>query len=368
MEGVQHNTYDVEFYGPNPLTGVWYLAALRAAEEMARAVGDDEFASRCRRLFKQGSAWMDEHLFNGEFYVQQIRTPASVEETLPELRVGMGETDLADLEYQMGNGCLVDQLVGQYAAHVAGLGHLLEPEQVRTALRSLFRYNYRSELYDHWNVMRTFALADESALLICTWPHGDRPKVPFPYFGEVMTGFEYQAAVHMIYEGLVDEGVTVIDAIRARFDGRRRNPWNEQECGHHYARAMASWAALLALSGFRYSGVRQRLELAPRWRPESFRCLWTAPPGWGMVKQTMSGAEQVVRWEATQGNLAVRELLCGTFGGATLRRVRVDLGGRSIPLEAYRGEGRVEISLREPVLLCPGHDLNVRLELEAEPD
>ncbi|NLF01419.1 MAG: hypothetical protein GX601_10635, partial [Anaerolineales bacterium] len=242
MEGVQHNTYDVEFYGPNPLSGVYYLGGLRAAEEMARAAGDEPFAARCRQLFAQGSAWIDEHLFNGEYYRQELRVPASLDETRPELRAGMGETDLSDPDFQLGNGCLVDQLVGQYLAHVVGLGHLLDPGHVRTALESVFRYNFRRELYDHWNVMRTFALADESALLICSWPHGGRPRVPFPYFSEVMTGFEYQAAAHMIYEGLIDEGLAVVEAIRARFDGARRNPWNEQECGHHYARAMASWA------------------------------------------------------------------------------------------------------------------------------
>ena len=191
MEGVQHNTYDIEFFGPNPLSGIWYLGALRAAAEMAQAVDDGEFADKCQTLFKRGAAWIDAHLFNGEYYVQQIRTPASLDETLPELRAGLGETNLADPDFQLGNGCLIDQLVGQHMAHVVGLGHLLDRGNVRTALRSLFRHNFRRTLHSPWNNMRTYALGDEAALLVGSWPHGDRPRVPFPYWAEVMTGFEY---------------------------------------------------------------------------------------------------------------------------------------------------------------------------------
>ena len=232
---MQHNTYDIEFFGPNPLSGIWYLGALRAAAEMAQAVGDGEFADKCQTLFKRGAAWIDAHLFNGEYYVQQIRTPASLDETLSELRAGLGETNLTDPNFQMGTCCLIDQLVGQYMAHVVGLGHLLDRENVRTALRSLYRYNFRRNLHSHWNNMRTYALSDEAALLVGSWPHGDRPRVPFPYWAEVMTGFEYQAAAHMICEGLIEEGLEIIAAIRRRFDGERRNPWNEPEAGHHYA-------------------------------------------------------------------------------------------------------------------------------------
>jgi len=273
---------------------------------------------------------IDAHLFNGEYYVQQIQTPSSLDKTRPELRAGMGETDLADPDFQLGNGCLIDQLVGQYMAHVVGLGYLLQPEKVKTALRSLFRYNFRQDLYDHWNHMRTFALADESALLICSWPHSDRPKAPFPYFSEVMTGFEYQAAARMIYEGLVEEGLTVMDAIRARFDGYRRSPWNEQECGHHYARAMASWAALLALSSFHYSAVSGQLQLAPHWKAEAFRCVRVIPSGWGVVTQTLEAEEQTVRSDSCSALPFPRRLptplSAAAFGPPARRRGRRPAG------------------------------------------
>ena len=92
MEGVQHNTYDVEFVGPNPLCGVWYLGALRASEEMATAVGDMDSARQYRNLFQQGSKWIDDNLFNGEFYIQKVGS-VPTHEVAKGLLVGMGTVD-----------------------------------------------------------------------------------------------------------------------------------------------------------------------------------------------------------------------------------------------------------------------------------
>ena len=361
MEGVQHNTYDIEFFGPNPLSGIWYLGALRAAAEMAQAVGDGEFADKCQTLFKRGAAWIDAHLFNGEYYVQQIRSPASLDETLPELRAGLGETNLTDPDFQMGTCCLIDQLVGQYMAHVVGLGHLLDRENVRTALRSLYRYNFRRNLHSHWNNMRTYALGDEAALLVGSWPHGDRPRVPFPYWAEVMTGFEYQAAAHMICEGLIEEELEIIAAIRRRFDGERRNPWNEPEAGHHYARAMASWAAIPALSGFQYSAVSERLELAPRWRPYDFQCVWTAGSGWGTVQQGIEDHEQSVRWQVLSGELAVQEMVYALPPDARVETVTVELGSEPVLSMWTQRSGLVTITLTRPLHAAAGQNLVVRM-------
>ena len=365
MEGVQHNTYDVEFFGPNPLTGIWYLGALRAAEEMARAVGDESFAQRCRTLFQKGSEWIDSHLFNGEYYVQKLQVPSSCEQVRPELWAGMGAKDLREPEFQLGEGCLIDQLVGQYMAHVVGLGYLLQPTHVRAAAEAIFRYNFRENLFDHWNNLRTFALNDESALLICSWPRGGRPKVPFPYFAEVMTGFEYQAAALMIYEGLVEEGLRVAEAVRARFDGHRRNPWNEQECGHHYARAMAAWALILALSGFRYSAVRQELELQPRWWQEGeLRCPWAIPTGWGMVTHAQAISEHVIRWEVLQGQLRLRSMryllpLDGQRIGAT-----VAIQGEPVHAQLLREGKALVLMLESATTIAAGQELVVRLQPE----
>jgi uncharacterized protein (DUF608 family) len=286
MEGVQHNTYDVEFYGPNPLCGIYYLGALRACEEMARVVGDTASAAEYRRLFESGSKWIDANLFNGEYYVQQIRG-VEKEKIAASLRSEMGSADTVDPQYQVGAGCLVDQLLGQYLAEIGGLGDLVSPANARKALAAIYRYNYKRNLLEHDTVQRTFALNDEAAIVICDYGKAERPRIPFPYYAEVMTGFEYAAATHMIMAGMRREGLECIGNIRARYDGEKRSPWDEAECGHHYARAMAAWSGVLALSGFRYHGGEQAVEIQA---PAGHRCFWATATGWGTFAVTAPGA------------------------------------------------------------------------------
>ena len=291
MEGVQHNTYDVEFYGPNPMCGIYYLGALRAGEEMARAAGDKASAEIYRKLFEQGSRWIDANLFNGEYYVQQIKGFRK-EEIADNLRSDMGSENTEAPEYQLGAGCLVDQLVGQYLADICGLGALVAPEKIRATLRSIYRYNYKRSLAGHNNTERTFALNNEASVVICDYGKAERPHIPFPYFAETMTGFEYTAAVLMMNWGMVDEGLECIRNIRLRYDGEKRNPWDEAECGHHYARAMSAWSAVLALSGFSYNGASKSVVATPLVRKDNFNCFWSTGTGWGtfVLRQHSSGA------------------------------------------------------------------------------
>lgn len=307
MEGCQHNTMDVEYYGPNPQMGTWYLGALRAMEEMARYLGEDDFAAKCRRLFASGSAWMDEHLFNGDYYEHQIRPPKQDELILDGLRVGMGAVSLEEPALQLGAGCLVDQLVGQYFAHVCGLGYLLDKRKVRKTLQSIMRFNFQQGFDKHFNHLRSFVLGDESALLMATYPRGRRPKRPFPYFNEVMTGFEYTAAVHMLYEGQNAPGLKAIGAVRARYDGLKRNPFDEAECGHHYARAMAAWAAVLALSGFQYSAVTGRMQFAAR----AGKHFWSNGSAWGTCSVTTAKGKHSATLTVLSGSLTLSSFALG---------------------------------------------------------
>ena len=185
MEGCQHNTMDVEYYGPNPQMGVWYLGALRAAEEMARHLGEADFAATCRDLFERGSAWIDANLFNGEYYEHEIRPPKSAADVAPSLLIGMGAADLGNPDYQLGPGCLVDQLVGQYMAHVCGLGYLLDPGHVRMTLRSIMKYNYREGFTDHFNVMRSYVARRRSRAADGELPAGPaRQPLPLLHRGD----------------------------------------------------------------------------------------------------------------------------------------------------------------------------------------
>ena len=280
MEGCQHNTMDVEYYGPNPQMGIWYLGALRAMEEMARHLYEFEFADDCRRLYENGSAWIDANLFNGEYYEHEIR-PASGRDVIHGMLMhsSMGAADPSEPVLQLGAGCLVDQLVGQFLAHVCGLGYVVDEANVKATLRGIMRHNFKENMYGHFNHMRSYVLNDEAALLMATYPRGNRPARPFPYYNEVMTGFEYTAAVGMLYEGDIENGLKCIGAIRDRYDGERRNPFDEAECGHHYARAMASWAAILALTGFQYSAVERRIAFAAP--DEERRHFWSSGHAWG---------------------------------------------------------------------------------------
>ena len=336
MEGVQHNTYDVEFIGPNPLCGIWYLGALRAGEEMARAVGDTDSAGEYHRLFTQGSQWIDQNLFNGEFYIQKIQ-PVAKANIARGLQAGMGTVDTMHPNFQLGEGCLVDQLVGQYFAQIAGLGLLLDAENVKKALRSIYKYNYKRTLYDHESVQRVFALNDESALVICDYPHGKRPETPFPYYAEVMTGFEYSAAILMLFMGMTSEGVELIENIRRRYDGERRNPWDEAECGHHYARAMASWGAVVALCGFHYHGGEKSAVIQPRTRQGKFVGFWSTGTGWGAFSQVAEPRATRVSLAVAHGELTCRSLtLTGKAGAKVASSAR--LGTASLPHQ-LRGSG-----------------------------
>jgi len=309
MEGVQHNTMDVEYYGPNPQMTFWYLGALRAAGEMASYLGDDDFAATCRPLFERGSAWIDEHLFNGEYYEHHVR-PVEDASLIPKgLVIGMGARNLKSPDYQLAGGCLVDQLVGQFMAHVCGLGYLAKRENIRTTLASIRKYNHRDNLYDHFNPLRSFALDGEAGLLMADYPK-ERPAKPFPYFGEVMTGFEYTAAIGMLYEGMTEEGLAAIRDVRARYDGRKRSPFDEAECGHHYARAMASWAAVLALTGFEYSAVEKSMTFAPK----PGRWFWSNGYAWGVCELRLSGGSAHIRLEVLEGRLELARFHLSGFG------------------------------------------------------
>ncbi len=309
MEGVQHNTMDVEYYGPNPQMGIWYLGALRSVAEMAKYMGDKEFATNCLAMYGNGRKWIDENLFNGEYYIHKIQLPQSVDDINPGLIIGMGAKDSFNPEYQLGEGCLVDQLVGQYVAHITGLGYLVEPDNVKTTLNSIMKYNYKENLRDHFNSFRTFALGDEAALLMASYPYS-RPEDPFPYFTEVMTGFEYTAAVGMLYEDQMENGLKCISSIRDRYDGNKRSPFDEAECGHHYGRAMASWSAVMALTGFHYSAVTGEMSINSV--PGNY--FWSNGYAYGTVNITDETTNKLVVINVLGGSLKIENLILNGYG------------------------------------------------------
>ncbi|MGN0833613.1 MAG: GH116 family glycosyl-hydrolase [Kiritimatiellia bacterium] len=245
MEGCQHNTMDVEYYGPNPQMEFLYLAALKASAAMADACGETAFAADCRALAAQGSAWTERNLFNGSYYEHRIVPPqGKVADGLRHR--SMGAKDLADPDFQLGAGCLVDQLVGDYASRAVGLGPVADEDHARTTLRTILGQCRRAPDDESFNPMRSYALAGETSLRMAWYPPGRFPRSPFPYYRETMTGFEYVVAANLAQRGQFAAAERVVRDIRDRYDGRKRNPFDEAECGHHYARALDAWSVLQA--------------------------------------------------------------------------------------------------------------------------
>jgi uncharacterized protein (DUF608 family) len=356
LEGVQHNTYDVEFYGPNPMCGIYYLAALRAGAEMADAVGDSSSSREYQSLFEQGRRWIDANLFNGEYYVQKIRSFRAAE-IAPSLRGGMGAENSETPEFQVGAGCLVDQLVGQYLADAGRMGPLVSPDNIRKTLAAIYKYNARRTLAHHDNVARTYALNDEAAIVICDYAKAERPRIPFPYFSEAWTGLEYTLASLMISWGMVREGIEVIRNTRLRYDGEKRNPWDEAECGHHYARAMSSWSTLVALSGFGYDGVKFAVVAVPRIPHDHFDCFWASATGWGIFSYRSSNAGAHFTLSVITGTLQCRSCEITAAGGsATVRR-----GETILSNSVERQSATVIVNLHQPIQLTAGDKLEIEV-------
>lgn len=329
MEGRQHNTMDVDYFGPNPQMGFWYLGALKAGREMAIAMNDTELARKCDDLAKKGSAWMDQNLFNGEYYEHKITNPKTFDFLNWEK-----DSTVTLPDYQLGKGCLVDQLVGQMMAHMVGLGYLADREHIQTTLKSIMKYNYLDNFADHFNNMRSYVLGDEAGLLMASWPKG-RLKVPFPYFAESMTGFEYCAAVGMLYEGQTDDALKCLTAIRNRFDGRKRNPFNEPECGYHYARSMTSWNTVLAWSQFHYSGVTEAMTITAK--PGTY--FWSNGSAWGTCLVKRVGAKTDVSLTVLNGKVGLRTFTV-QGGGSHLFAKRQEVAeGKTIDF-TVNGSGR----------------------------
>lgn len=356
MTGVQHNTYDIEFFGPNPFCSVYYLGALHAAEEMAHAVGDESAASLYRPIFEKGSRWVDEHLFQGEFYIQQIRGYPT-DEIASQLRAGMGGEDTKDPQFQVGSGCLADQLIGQYLAAVAGMGPLVSPHNIRTTMESIYRYNYKSTLVGHDCVQRTYALNDEGALMVCDYGKAERPHVPFPYFAEAWTGTEYLVASLLFYVGMIEEGIHVVTTARARYDGRKRNPWDEEECGHHYARAMSSWSMVVMLSGFHYAGDSATVTVVPRLPARPFRSFWSTGTGWGTFSLERRPTGTLLQIHVISGKLSCSS--CIVAGSGIQASARLD--AQTYPLRIEQEDKRIKLRFPETLTLAEGMGIEIEV-------
>ncbi|PSL05144.1 uncharacterized protein (DUF608 family) [Haloactinopolyspora alba] len=333
LRGVQPSTHDIDLCGVNSFMGTFWLAALRAGAEMARRMADDQAARELTELFRLGSASYDELLFDGEYYTQVLDD---------------GESP----DFQWGAGCLSDQLIGQWWAHELDLGYLLPADHVRSALSAVVRHNLREGFRDFHHDYRVFADADDTGLLMCSWPKGGRPDVPTRYADEVWTGSEYQVAAHCLREGLDAEAGRILDGLWTRYDGRRRNPYNEIECGDHYARSMAGWSVLDALSGVRFDAPSGRLTLRGD-RNGTWPVVLDG--GWG----SLTVEDEALRLSCASGRFALRRIKLDAV--AWPHDPTCDVDGVNAPAFSIRrtADGPA-IEFGHEVRLAPGQSMRIR--------
>jgi non-lysosomal glucosylceramidase len=335
----QHNTLDAEWYGEVAWLSGLYLAALRAGERMALEMKDSQFAARCQQILDKGRKNFVDKMWNGEYFIQ-VGDPAHPNS------VG---------SY---NGCEIDQVLGQSWAWQVNLGYVLPKEQTRQALKSLWKYNFTPDVgpyREKYKRGRWYAMAGEAGTLMCTWPKGESQRVTTNYdyyFNECMNGFEHQLAGHMIWEDMLLEGFAIERAIHDRYHALRRNPWNEVECGDHYARSMASFGVYLAACGYEYHGPKAHLGFAPRLTPDDFKAAFTAAEGWGTFKAQYEGSRQKVQVGIKYGKLKLRSLSLTAKEGFRPLTVKADLDGKPVKAQVGIRQGKLMISLN-PVVIVP---------------
>jgi uncharacterized protein (DUF608 family) len=346
LQDDQWNTYDEALHGVTSFISGYYLAALRAGEAWARRVGETSAAERFHAVFELGQSKLISLCWNGEYFQQN----------LPDYLTRHGE---------VGPGCMSDQLIGQWWAHQLGLGYILPKDKVVQALQSVFKYNFKADLTGWKHSPRAFAGDKDKGLIICTWPKGGRPNHVMLYSDEVWTGIEYQVAAHMMFEGMVQEGLLIAKGARDRYDGIPRapilrNPWNEIECGGHYARAMSSWSMLLALSGWEYDGPAAKLKFTPcRHNVGPFRSLFTGPEGWGSLSQSSRGESESREIRVVEGKLNVSEITLNCSG--VPKKIRARKGGHTADCHFTARDGVAVVTFEKPMTLKAGESLEVRL-------
>lgn len=347
LSGRQHHTLDVELFGVHAWLTGHYLGALLACAQIAEHLGDRDFAAECRAVYEKGFRRLPEETFNGEYFVQKLDLK---DRSVPE-RFGVTgyywHEEAQEIKYQIGTGCPIDTPLAQWYCNLYGIGKVFPDRENRAVLQSIFRRNFKESMRDVTNTWRVYCLNDEAGVQICTWdPPESRPVIPLSYNSEMMTGFEWAFACHLIAEKMIGEGMKIIHALRDRYDGHKRNPWNEIECGSNYARSMASFGLLMAFSGFKFDRGAQMLGFnfkLPQERQNTFWCLGDV---WGNYAE--DGRTGLLTVE--QGAFTLRRLLLpGTV--TKIRRNGAEVPFRQLP------EGGAELAA--PVVISAGSPLEI---------
>jgi uncharacterized protein (DUF608 family) len=348
IEGEQPNTYDISFYGKNMFIGALYLAALKAFEKMANLVYDDDFKEKCIKRLNNGKKNYDDSLWNGEYWIQ----------TYDEKKHHSS---------QYGIGCLSDQLFGQFWAYMLELGSLLPKEKINITLDSIMKYNFMENFHGFVQKSRIFASEHDKGLLICSWPKGKRPKIPMGYSDEVWTGIEYEVAALMMENDKIDSALKILNAIRDRYDGRYRNPWNEVECGDHYVRAMSSWRIYEAAIGYHWNALENRINFLPRFKNNPMQALFITNSSWGMIRREYDGNNLSITIKPLFGELNLKILRTWNLEESIDHIFEVSIDGLSLKkdnVDINVLNDIIEIKFKENLQIASNQELNVKLKSE----
>lgn len=340
MFGRQHHTLDVEMFGANSWLTGYYHGALLACAEMAEVMGENDLAKEYRDLRDKGHKWIEENTFNGDHYIQKIDVKSTDvldmygNSNSIGIRNGYFDSQVGEIKYQYQNGCYIDQVVADWHADLMGLPNIFYPENRKKALESIYKLNFKS-MRDLSNPCRIYACDDEKGVVNCVWAEGvQKPKITVPYTEEVFTGFEYALACNMLQCGMEDKAVEIVKAIRDRYDGKKRNPWAEIECGTNYARAMASYSLLIAYSGFKYDLSKSMIGFKPVKNGSYF---WSIEGAWGDVKITKTAVKLTVLY----GEINLKEFL------HSLDSVKsVKLNGKAVDFTAENDKINMNVNLK----------------------
>ncbi|MDC0584194.1 non-lysosomal glucosylceramidase [Bacteroidales bacterium] len=352
LTGGQHNTLDADWYGKVTWLSLYYTAALRAMGAMAEDIGDAEYAEFCRATAENGKNYIEHHLFNGEYFFHE---GDSLHPDSPGTYTG--------LEYS--------QLLGQSWAYQAGLGVILDSAKVRTALASMWRYNFTTDVDTFRKVHPTgrwYAMPGEGGLIACTWPQGgeevlDKGDPRFAaYNNECQNGYEYAATSTMMWHGMPYHSLAHIWYMdQNRYHGSKRNPYCEIEWGLHYARSMASYGHFIAVSGFDYHGPKGYIAFSPKITPHNFKSAFTAAEGWGTFRQTQSKNKQTASISLAYGKLNLNKLALTIPIGEVVNKVMVKHNNKRIKVESHQEENKIMLQLLSQIKIKENDELSVQL-------
>ncbi len=357
LAGPQHGM-DSSHGGTSSWMGSMYLAALAASEKMALLKNETAAAARYRKILRVGAKNQDEKLFNGEYFIQ-----------IPD------ETPRKDYN----TGCYTDQMLGQWWAHLADLGQIYPRDHVKSAMSSLFKYNFRTDFYGFEQLPRKFVKDEEPAMVQCTWPRGGRPAPEFTmlHADEVKVCITYAVAGLMAFNGQLEEAFALTRANHERADGRLRtglantpwsglgtsgNPYGDDMAGKFYARTLSVWSLLIACQGETVDGPAGAIGFAPVWKPEDHVSFFSAAEGWGLFEQTRNGAGQSEKIALKSGQLPLRRLTFALAENAKPAAVEVRADGRALRAKYSVESGRLILALSDGITLQAGQTLEVSIK------